>query len=445
MKAGYGRAFPEEHEMINLKWTTLGGAAAAAAFVGLIAGCTPDSGSASTGGEKKTEAPKTDTPKTDAPAVALNRPDSKGAGVKVDGDTIKIGLVASLTGSEKAWGEDSQAGVQLVEDEINKAGGIKGKKVKFIVGDTQGSPEVGKSAAEKLASDGVVAIVGEVASGVTAQVLAVAHEKGLPVIAIGSTRTDLSKQSNCFFRVCYIDDFQGPTMAKFAYSGLGLKKVALMTDQKLPYSTGLSKSFSEAFKKLGGEIVGEQIYSKGDLQFSGQVTQLKSLNPDGVFCSGYFPEVGPIAKAIRGAGMTNVKLLGGDGWDSPKLIENGGDAIIGGYFCNHYSNFDSRKEVQDFLAKWKAKSGGSLPGTTMAALGYDAAMLACDALKRADELSSAGMIKALDNTENFPGVSGTITLKGNHGDPIKDALIVEVTKEGFKAAKTYKPSEVPTL
>ncbi|MFX7212911.1 ABC transporter substrate-binding protein, partial [Acinetobacter baumannii] len=88
--------------------------------------------------------------------------ETKGAGVKVDGDTIKIGLVASLTGTEKAWGEDSQMGVQLVEDELNKAGGIKGKKVKFIVGDTQGSPEIGKSAAEKLASDGVVAIVGEV-------------------------------------------------------------------------------------------------------------------------------------------------------------------------------------------------------------------------------------------------------------------------------------------
>ena len=430
--------------MINLKWTTLGGMTAAAACLGLMAGCTPDSGTAKTGGDTKAEAPKTGDTKTETTATA-NRPETKGAGVKVDGDTIKIGLVASLTGTEKAWGEDSQMGVQLVEDEINKAGGIKGKKVKFIVGDTQGSPETGKSAAEKLASDGVVAIVGEVASGVTAQVLAVAHEKGIPVIAIGSTRTDLSKQSNCFFRVCYVDDFQGPTMAKFAKDGLGLKKVALMTDQKLPYSTGLSQSFAAAFKKLGGEIVGEQIYSKGDLQFSGQVTQLKALNPDGVFCSGYFPEVGPIAKAIRGAGMSNVKMLGGDGWDSPKLIENGGDAIIGGYFCNHYSNFDTRKEVQDFLSKWKAKSGGSMPGTTMAALGYDAAMLACDALKRADELSSAAMIKALDNTENFKAVSGTITLKGNHGDPIKDALIVEVSKEGFKAAKTYKPSEVPTL
>ena len=432
--------------MIKMNWITMGSAAATAACLSFMAGCTSDTGTKTDTGGTTTTGGKTEPGKTPTdPVKVTGRPATKGAGVKVDGDTIKIGLVASLNGENKPWGEDSQTGIQIVEDEINKAGGIKGKKVKFLIQDTQSTAEGGKSAAEKLVADGVIAIVGEVASGVTAQVLTVAHEKGIPVVAIGSTRTDLSQQSNCFFRVCYTDDFQGPVMAKFAYDGLKLKKVALMTDQKLPYSTGLSASFAATFKSLGGEIVDEEKYEGGQAQFSGQVEQMKAKSPDGIFCSGYFTEVGPIAKAIRGAGLTNVKLLGGDGWDSPTLINSGGDAIVGGYFCNHYSNFDPRPEVQDFLKKWGAVKNGEKPGTTMGALAYDAGKLACDALTRATDLSSAAMITALDNTENFKGVSGTITLKGNNGDPIKDALIVEVTKDGFKAAKTYKPSEVPPV
>jgi branched-chain amino acid transport system substrate-binding protein len=329
-------------------WMSMGAAASVVACAGFLAGCTNETAPAP-GTGTSTEA-KGAEPGGTAPAAA-KRPETKGAGVKVDGDTIRIGLVASLNGDQKAWGEDSQTGARLVEDEINAAGGIKGKKVKILVQDTQSTPEGGKSAAAKLVADGVVAIIGEVASGITAQVVEVAHEKGIPVVSIGSTRTDLSDKSNCFFRVCYVDDFQGPVMAKFAYDGLKLKKVALMTDQKLPYSTGLSESFSKTFKKLGGEIVDEQKYESGQAQFSGLVEQIKGKNPDGIFCSGYFTEVGPIAKAIRGAGMTSVKLLGGDGWDSPTLVTSGGDAILGGYFCNHYSNFDTRPEVQDFLKR----------------------------------------------------------------------------------------------
>lgn len=419
-------------------------AAIALGSVSVLAGCSPDAGGKTAGdANAKGGEAKTENKAPDAAATA-GRPATTGAGVKVDGDTIKIGLVAALNGDQKPWGEDSQVGVMLVEDEINKAGGIQGKKVKFIVQDSNSNAEGAKSAAEKLVGEGVVAILGDVASSNTAQIIEVAKAKGVPVISVGSTRTDLADKSNVFFRVCYTDDFQGPVMAKFAYDGLKLKKVALMTDAKQVYSTGLSESFRKAYTSLGGEIVDEQKYETGQASFQGIVDQVKAKNPDGLFLSGYFTEVGAIAKAVRGAGMSGVKLLGGDGWDSPSLITNGGEAILGGYFCNHYSNFDDRPEVKAFLEKWKAKKG-TLPGTTMGALGYDAAMLAVDSLKRSKELSSAAMITALDETVDFAGVSGKITLKDQKGNPKKDALIVVVAKEGFKAAKSYAPSEIPTL
>ncbi len=408
------------------------------AFLALGAfGCKPPeptTGNETTGGQNSAS--------TEPESTGGGRPAPTSDGPKVEGDVIKIGLVASQNGELKPWGADSIQGAKLAEDEINAAGGIKGKKVQIIVGDTQSKAEVGKTAAEKLvAQDKVIGILGEVASGITMPVADVAYANGIPLIAIGATKPEISDTGTNIFRVCYTDNFQGPVMAKFAYERLGLRKIAVMTDNKQPYSQFLSKSFSEYFTKLGGTIVGEQNYESGATQFSGQLTAIKGLSPDGMFLSGYFTEVGPIAKQAHLMGMKGVKFLGGDGWDSSQLITSGGEAIIGGYFCNHYNNQEDRPIVKSFLEKWKTKYGGE-PGTTMGALGYDAAMLMFDALNRADNLTAKDAIAALENTEGFAGVSGDITLKGKHGDPEKRALVVEVTQQGQKFAAAYEPSDV---
>lgn len=402
------------------------------------AGCKPPE---ATTGESTTSTTGT-TSGDSEPTNTAKRPAPTNEGPKVEGDVIKIGLVASQNGELKPWGADSIQGAKLAEEEINAAGGIQGKKVQIIVGDTQSKAEVGKTAAEKLVSqDKVIGILGEVASGITMPVADVCYQNGLPLIAIGATKPEISDTGTNIFRVCYTDNFQGPVMAKFAYDKLGLRNIAVMTDNKQPYSQFLSKSFSDYFTKLGGKIVGEENYESGATQFSGQLTALKGSNPDGMFLSGYFTEVGPIAKQARQMGMANVKFLGGDGWDSSQLLTSGGEAIVGGYFCNHYNNEEDRPEVKNFLSKWKAKYG-NVPGTTMGALGYDAAMLMFDALKRAPALTAKDAIAALEDTEGFKGVSGSITLKGKHGDPEKRALVVEVTPQGQKFAAAYEPEDI---
>lgn len=352
------------------------------------------------------------------------------------GDGIKIGLVASQNGELKPWGDDSVKGAQLAIDEFNKGGGIDGKNVVLMIGDSNSKPEVGKSAAEKLMSDGAIGLIGEVASGITMQMEQAAEPKKVPVIAVGATRTDLTKGHDNIFRVCYTDAFQGPVMAKFAYDDLGLRNVALLTDKKQPYSTGLSDSFREYFTKLGGKIVDEQFYESGQTNFQGQLTNIKSKNPDGLFMSGYFNETGPIARQAKDAGLS-VKMLGGDGWDSNEILQSGGEAIYGSYFCNHYNNKEDRPEVKNFLEKWAAKYSGSVPATTMGALAYDATLLMCESLKKAKTKDSAGLKDAIAETEDFKGVSGSITLKGNGGDPPKRALVVELTKDGQVFAKAF--------
>lgn len=427
------------HVKFNNKHFLLTATLAAIAF-GTF-GCSP-APSTDAGTDSK---PTTDTTTTGTTAPGARKmPTAEGN--KVEGDTIKLGIVASTTGDNKPWGDDSVEGARMAVAEINAAGGIQGKKIELLVGDSASRPEPAKTAAEKLMSDGVIGIIGEVSSGNTMQIANSAFEKGIPVVAVGATRTDLTAEKGNVFRVCYTDDFQGPVMAKFAYDKLGLRKVAIMTDNKLPYSQGLSKSFRDTFTKLGGEIVDEAFYEQGQTQFSGQLTNLKAKNPDGMFLSGYYTEVGPIAQQARAA---NIKcpLLGGDGWDSPQLLTSGGDAVIGSYFCNHYNNADNRPQVTEFLAKWRKAHNGKDPGTTMGPLGYDATMLTLEALKNAKGLDSKSLTEAIENITDFKGVSGDITMKGNNGNPPKRAIVVEVTKpdatgQWQKFAKDYTPDQI---
>lgn len=420
----------------------LNAAAAALLFGAMLSGCNGDSGKSST--EDAGKAPTTTgggaTPPTGGTTTSA-RKQPTGEGNKA-GDKIVIGLVASQNGELKPWGEDCIKGANLAMEEFKKANpnGVGGKQVELHIGDSNSKPEQGKSAAEKLISEGALALVGEVSSGITAQMAEPAFEKAIPVVAVGATKTTLTDIGANVFRVCYTDAFQGPVMAVFAYKELGLRKVALMTDKKQPYSTGLSDSFRDTFTKLGGEIVDEQFYESGQTQFNGQLTNLKSKNPDGLFMSGYFTETGPIARQAKEAGL-NVKMMGGDGWDSQEILRSGGDAILGSYFCNHYNSKETRPEVQDFLKKWVAKYGKE-PGTTMGALGYDATMVTLDALKRAKSLDSKAMIDAIEDTTDFPGVSGKINLKGKGGNPSKRAIVVTLKKDGQEFAKAYEPDEV---
>ena len=156
------------------------------------------------------------------------------------------------------------------------------------------------------------------------------------MISPSSTNPRVTQVGDYIFRMCFLDQFQGTVMARFTAQSLKLKKVAILKDSKSDYSVGLAQFFTEAFTALGGSIITEQAYQSGDNDFRAQLTAIKAKKPDAIIVPGYYTEAGLIARQARELGI-KVPLIGGDGWESEKLIEIGGEALNGCYYTNHWA------------------------------------------------------------------------------------------------------------
>jgi branched-chain amino acid transport system substrate-binding protein len=344
---------------------------------------------------------------------------------------ILIGHYGSLTGNTATFGQSAQKGITMAVDAINQSGGVLGKKLKVLVEDDQGKPEEAQTVATKLINkDRVVALLGEIASSNSLAAAPVAQSNRIPMISPGSTNPKVTQVGDYIFRVCFIDPFQGQVMAKFATNTLKLKNVAVLRDIKSDYSVGLANFFVENFQKMGGAIATDVSYSQGDKDFTAQLTAIKAKNPDGIFVPGYYTEVGLIALQARKLGIT-VPLMGGDGWDSSDLWKIGGTALNGCYYSNHYSVDAPNPILRKFVADYKARFKGTadtIPDA-MAALGYDAALILADAIKRANSAKPDSIREALAQIKAFQGVTGSITLD-EHRDAVKPAVVLEVVVDG---------------
>jgi branched-chain amino acid transport system substrate-binding protein len=351
-------------------------------------------------------------------------------------DVIKVGEVGSMTGTEGTFGVSTHNGIELAIKQINAKGGVKGKKLELISMDDQGKPEEAATAVTKLITQNkVAAILGEVASSRSMAMAPIAQQYQIPMISPSSTNPKVTELGDYIFRVCFIDPFQGTVMAKFAAENLKLKKVAILRDVKNDYSVGLADYFAKKFKEMGGTIVADQAYSSGDTDFKTQLTNIKGKGPEALMVPGYYTEVGLIARQAREAGIT-VPLLGGDGWDSPKLAEIGGKSVEGSYFSNHYSQEDQSAVVQTFVTEYK-KAYNAVPDG-LAAMGYDAALVLADAMNRAPDLSSASVRTAIAQTVNFPGVTGMITINSDR-NAVKPAVVLVVENGQYKYRTTITP------
>jgi branched-chain amino acid transport system substrate-binding protein len=360
-------------------------------------------------------------------------------GAKSDSNSseIVIGEFGSLTGTTATFGISTKNGIDMAVDEINKAGGVLGKKVRVIVEDDQGKPEEAQTVVTKLITkDQVAAVLGEVASSRTMAAAPVAQQNGIPLISPSSTNPKVTQTGDYIFRVCFIDPFQGFVMAKFATNTLKVKNVAILRDIKNDYSVGLADVFVENFKKMGGNIVADESYSEGDTDFSAQLTSIKSKNPQAVFMPGYYTEVGLVVRQARKLGLM-VPFLGGDGWDSPKLIEIGGEAMNGSYYSNHFSVSDPNPTIQKFVSDYKARYNTTPDALT--GLGYDAASILFDAIKRAGSTDGAKVRDAIASTKEFAGVTGKITLDKDR-NAVKPAVVLQVKDGMLQYVETITPN-----
>jgi branched-chain amino acid transport system substrate-binding protein len=349
-----------------------------------------------------------------------------GLTASVRAQDIIIGEFASLTGSEATFGINSSNGVELAKEEINNAGGLLGgRKIKIVIEDDQSKPGQPSAAVKKLiASDKAIAIVGEIASSRSLEAAPICQEAKIPMVSPGSTNPSVTEKGDYIFRVCFIDPFQGIVMAKFALDNLHAKKVAILTDVRNDYSVGLTKYFKEYFTSHGGQITTERSFSGGgtDRDFRAQLTSIKTGQPDAIFVPGYYTEAGLIAKQARSLGI-KVPLLGGDGWDSPKLSEIGGSAVNGCYFSTHFSPQDKNPKVQDFVKRYHEKFKAMPDG--MAPLGYDAMMILGEVIKNAGSTDAAKIRDGLASVKNYEGVTGRITIDAKR-NANKSAVVLKV-------------------
>jgi branched-chain amino acid transport system substrate-binding protein len=352
---------------------------------------------------------------------------------------ILIGEYGSLTGPQATFGTSTHNGIMMAMDEINAAGGINGRKIKVLTEDDQSKQEEAANAVTKLISqNSVVAVLGEVASSCSIAGGDVCQKSKIPMITPSSTNPQVTQKGDYVFRMCFTDDQQGHSLAEYVGKNLGVKSAALLTDVKSDYSQGLGHYFEERFTQLGGKIVARASYSNGDADFKAQLSSVKGSNPQILFVPGYYTDIGQIAIQARDLGIT-APLVGGDGWESPKLIAIGGKALEGSFYSNHYFYGDPNPVVHDFVEKYKARYHET--PDAMAALAYDAARVLADSIKRAGKTDPAALRDAIAGTKNFAGVTGTITL-GPDRNPVGKKLIIEEIRNGQLTLKaTFEPHQ----
>ncbi|MEZ0392307.1 MAG: ABC transporter substrate-binding protein [Pseudobdellovibrionaceae bacterium] len=352
------------------------------------------------------------------------------------GNEIVIGHYGSMTGSEATFGQSTDEGIRLAIDEINATGGIKGKKIKLITMDDQGKAEEAASVVTRLIEqEKVVALLGEVASSRSLAAAPIAQAKKVPMLTPSSTNPKVTEVGDFIFRACFIDPFQGTVMAKFASENLKAKKVAILRDVKSDYSVGLADFFAAKFKELGGEIVADVSYQGSDVDFKAQLTQIKSKNPDALFIPGYYTEVGLIARQARELGIKST-LMGGDGWDSPKLSEIGKEAVNGAYFSNHYSTESKEPAAIDFMNKFKAKYNKQPDG--LSSVAYDATKMLIKAIEASPEIKASAIRDQLAAVKEFQGATGKITIDDKR-NAVKSAVVVQVDGSNNKYVTTINP------
>jgi branched-chain amino acid transport system substrate-binding protein len=360
------------------------------------------------------------------------------AGIRADADeTIKIGEVNPITGAIGRYGTTCHQGIQLAIDQANSAGGLLGQKIVLLTEDNQSEAGQTSTIVRKFVTqDKVVAIIGDLTSSATLEGGPIAQAAKIPMVTPLATNPKVTEIGNYIFRVCFIDEFQGRVMARFALEYLNAKKAALLTDTKQDYSVGLSGFFKDSFVGGAGTVVRGQTYSTGDTDFRAQLTSVKAAGPDVIFLPGYYPEVGIILKQARQLGIT-APFIGCEAWDSPTLLQVAGKAADGCYYSNQFSADDPSPVVQEFGKVYREKFGG--PPDNFAALGYDAARVVLDAIKRANSTNSTTVRDAIAQTKDFTGVSGTITIDAQR-NASKPAVILAIKDQHVQYLEKINPN-----
>lgn len=359
-------------------------------------------------------------------------------------EPIKIGALFNQTGDQSSLDVPGLNGFKLAADEINKKGGILGRQIQVVAIDGKTDQNACANAAQKMIDvDKVVAISGLADSNYALAAGAIAQKAGIPFLTSGATLPSLPDQvGNFFFLVPFGDNIQAYAGAEFAAKDLKAKTAYILTDKAMDYTITLSKYFKERFTKINGakSILLEDSYQTSDVDFSAQIERLKGLRiqPDVLYVASDPSKAGVIVKQMRARGV-NQPIIGGDGYDTPLLVELGGEgANKGVYFTTHASLDNPAAKVQNFVKSYQA-TYKQYPENAFAALGYDAMYLLADAIKRAGKADPKAIRDALAKTAGFEGVTGKISYKAGSRVPTKSVTVLTVKNGKFAFVKEVLP------
>lgn len=354
---------------------------------------------------------------------------------------IKLGVSAPLTGLLATIGQSQVNGVLLAVEEANKAGGVivggTRATIRTIVEDDENRTDSCAAVFKKLAQmDRVLAIIGSAGSTCTLAGGPVAEAAGVPTISPWATNPRVTEGRRFVFRACYLDPFQSGVAASYAYHELGARTAACIFGVADDANVSMAEAFRDMFQRLGGKIVCYEGFREEDKDFTPILAKMRVAKPDVVYSTGAYMNTALIVRQARDLGIGSV-FMGGDGWDSPKLIEiAGARALEGSIFTNHYCTDIATPEAEAFVAKYEAKYR-SMPDAC-AALSYDCARLIIHAIEKAGKLDRNAVRDALAATEGFRGVTGEITYRGT-GDPEKSVVIQGIRNGKFVYLDQVKP------
>ncbi len=353
-----------------------------------------------------------------------NSPDvtANAKGTKI-GETIKIGVNMELTGAVAAYGKSEQNGIKLAVDEINKAGGVDGKKIELVTKDNKSENAEASTSSTNLAiQSNVNAIVGPSTSGAVAAASLVSQKTGVPLITPSGTQDDLTVDANgvkkFVFRTTFKDSYQGEVLAAYSYNNLNAKKVVLYYDNASDYAKGIADEFKRKYK---GQIVTEATFTSGDKDYQSALTKFKDQDYDAVVMPGYYTETGIITKQARDLGI-DKPILGPDGFSDEKFTELAGKKNASNvYYVSGYStNVALSDKASGFIKAYE--KAYKIEPNMFAALAYDSVYMVAEASKGAK--TSVDIADNLANLKNFVGVTGKMTIDKDH-NPIKAALMVK--------------------
>jgi branched-chain amino acid transport system substrate-binding protein len=353
--------------------------------------------------------------------------------------TIKVGVIAELTGDIPAVGASCKNAAEMAVQEVNDAGGLEvggtKYKVELYIEDNAGKADQSASSAQKLITQqNVVAIIGPNASRYAIPASEIAESSKVVLISPWSTnpKTTLNANTNeskkYVFRAAFIDPFQGRVIAKFALDNLNATKAAVLYDVASEYNKGIAEFFKSTYEENGGTIVAFETYTTGDKDFSAQLTKIKDAGPDVIFLPNYYSEVPLQIQQAHRLGI-EVPFLGSDSWGSSELITLCGSDCEGYYFSTHYAADAATPVATKFIDAYKTKYGNT--PDDVAALTFDSFGLLWQALQTAGSVDREAVREAMAKIPNYEGVTGNMSFTEGSGDPIKSAVILQVKGDKF--------------